>query len=549
MFNYDKDMERLMLAKKKEVLQEFETAKKRILRELYCLKRSVHTDMCEMLADHNRINYQLKQIVDEAKIEINKIVDNYNMIFNEAFESFNNTINTKMAELESLKDSLSSTVADAISELESMETTVSNLITQVNEALAGAITQDEVQAMIDTAMEGIDLSELYQAVEGVRSEIVQSDWNEDDETNKAYVLNRTHYGVYSQSDIFTFTSDDVTTTQPFTNAKGKCGEVTNFFTLNADVKLLKITVQTHDSKSNPLTFVKELPVKVADAFDPDTNETVRNALCAYDGDYLDVADMNQENCIGFIHNPNTNKCYLLIAGSPTVTGEEEEKYYHYYWTSMEIECKSQFSAKSLLPVYMGSDSDYGRILTCMGDKAVWCDPITKSYTKYAIKTLIDGVIPYSKNQYQSYYFTLPIDNWDGFVSGKWYTVTFCGEIIRTKALSDKITFALNGIAMSITCTTEDNVFTLKIGNSDWSKVSSDSYENGCSIKIEEYTVINVNETLSPSALGGNPANYNIPMVVDGNFTWGSPCLVSPNGTIYRLTIDDNGNITPVVITE
>ena len=122
MFIYDKDIERVMLAKKKEVLCEIEAAKARVLKELYCIKRGVHTDMCEMLADYNRIDFTLKKTVKDCKAQIEATVKEFQTIIANTFNEYNAKINLRITHLENLESQVVAELNAKLAEFENMET-------------------------------------------------------------------------------------------------------------------------------------------------------------------------------------------------------------------------------------------------------------------------------------------------------------------------------------------------------------------------------------------------------------------------------------------
>lgn len=68
MFRYDKDMERVMLEKKKEVIKEITDLETSIIKKLSSITHKNHTDMCELLADYNRLDVKAK--------ELDKLIEN-----------------------------------------------------------------------------------------------------------------------------------------------------------------------------------------------------------------------------------------------------------------------------------------------------------------------------------------------------------------------------------------------------------------------------------------------------------------------------------------
>ena len=184
MFLFDKDMERIMLAKKKELLAQIEDAKERVLKELYCVKRSVHTDLCEMLADYNRIDFNLKKTVADLKQEVKSFTDSYKEILASAINGFNTQLDMKYQEFSTTISGMLSDANSAIATLEIMQETVEGLIARVEQY--GQDVEGKVDKTVFDAF-------VESATEALANAGVQSDWNENDPENKAFINNRTHY--------------------------------------------------------------------------------------------------------------------------------------------------------------------------------------------------------------------------------------------------------------------------------------------------------------------------------------------------------------------
>lgn len=71
MFRYDKDMERVMQAKKFEILKELEDCKLRILKELSGVDKVTLTRLRELLADYNNIEYQITTRITNIETKVN----------------------------------------------------------------------------------------------------------------------------------------------------------------------------------------------------------------------------------------------------------------------------------------------------------------------------------------------------------------------------------------------------------------------------------------------------------------------------------------------
>lgn len=76
MFHYDKDMERVMQAKKREILAELEKAKCRILKELSGVDKTTLTRLREIIADYNRIDFNLNERLNNHEARFNEFIEN-----------------------------------------------------------------------------------------------------------------------------------------------------------------------------------------------------------------------------------------------------------------------------------------------------------------------------------------------------------------------------------------------------------------------------------------------------------------------------------------
>lgn len=119
MFVYDKDMERVMQAKKREILAELEKTKCRLLKELSGVDKVTLTRLREIIADYNRIDFNLNERLNAHEERFNKfiqdgdvfIVDGQNVItqfqneiarldeINNEIENLNNALDNLESEL------------------------------------------------------------------------------------------------------------------------------------------------------------------------------------------------------------------------------------------------------------------------------------------------------------------------------------------------------------------------------------------------------------------------------------------------------------------
>ena len=209
MFVFDKDMERVMLAKKKEVLQELEKAKKRILHELYCVKRSVHTDFCEMLADYNRAQQDFQKLADDLKMDVSTTVNDLREQFSVAINEHITLIDNKIAAWEQFETTVVGEINDTFVELEALQSQIDTLISTWEQVAADTVKQSdldtlkqEMQEAVENAVSSIDFEQFKTEVEEM---IVQSDWAETDTSSKSFVKNKPFYDngvVVREQDLF-----------------------------------------------------------------------------------------------------------------------------------------------------------------------------------------------------------------------------------------------------------------------------------------------------------------------------------------------------------
>lgn len=74
MFRYDKDMERVMQAKKFEILKELEDCKLRILKELSGVDKATLTKLRSVIADYNNIDYLITTKINNIEMKVNSNV-------------------------------------------------------------------------------------------------------------------------------------------------------------------------------------------------------------------------------------------------------------------------------------------------------------------------------------------------------------------------------------------------------------------------------------------------------------------------------------------
>lgn len=215
MFFYDKDMERMMQLKKQEIMREMEKAKSRILKELNCVKRSVNTDFRDLLADYNRIDFQMKQLIAHFKTEIEKVTAGYSELITLKFAEYNDMVVDKVEQLEILEREIELFFNTKTAELEAIQTTVQNLIEQIEYIENNSVTTDKLEEVRATLAREItdvgnelaeltenlnltmpeilnDLEGIHDTIKAIQKKIVPADWNAAD-SEPGHVLNRTHW--------------------------------------------------------------------------------------------------------------------------------------------------------------------------------------------------------------------------------------------------------------------------------------------------------------------------------------------------------------------
>ena len=245
MFIIDKDMERVMLAKKKEVLHEIETAKKRVLKELYCLKRSIHTDMCEMIADYNRIQFNINKLTEDCKVEVKSAIDRYLTILADTIEQYNIDINAKLEFLNQREKEITEEVNSKLSELEDLNNTVKEATDKLNELIES--TRTTIDELIANAPTEESVGEI------VKANLVNADWNENDETSKAHILNRPMYMTLEQEGM------NLGISFSYREEVGSCGGLINYSKTVEELMNMRWRTVIQDSNKNTIA---EYPIIV-----------------------------------------------------------------------------------------------------------------------------------------------------------------------------------------------------------------------------------------------------------------------------------------------
>lgn len=499
MFIFDKDMERIMVAKKKELLAQIEEAKKRVLEELYCVKREVHTDFCEMLADYNRIDFTLKKLVADLKQEVKDCVDTYKNILAEQIVNFNQQIDTKINVFEQYVIESIATLENALTELETMQNTVNNAIVRLNELLSNSVTREE----LEQAIANIDVTEeLEQLATELRTEIanagVQSDWNETDETSKAFIKNKTHA-----------MNADVVCVQVSTDYDMN-GSYRIPFHIGANVRPVsveaiidgKVVSIPYTGKSNCIVYelVNSYWLKRGGIFDIygdvqyEAGTPYADTIAAYIvGEYLYITiDVN--------YNSKTLRA--------SMTG----------MASLDLFAYANESVQLLDAKFLANNPAPNSFLRYVGGTCEWTSELFKPVETVEIITVFDGMAKFDKED-------------DGYI---YFTLGDCGDA----------PFESHSIPHSV------RVGTLQLGYS-----SNGSAEYGTNTKARFY--VNTNGILTCQLNKNNVAHVGdyqnegayILIQRQGNVTYETLIeLYSPNGTKYRLSVSDDGTLSATPVT-
>lgn len=510
MFIYDKDMERVMMAKKKEVLQEIETAKLRVLKELYCIKRGIHTDMCEMLADYNRIDFNLKKAIKDAETKLETTVKKFQKIIADALEEHNRTIETKLNELSALQSSVISEVNAALADLDALKTTIEILIAQCQEMIDNGVTQEDLDAL---------RTEIEAALETAG---VQSDWNESDETSKAFVKNRTHWAertTENVTDVFQLTPTYGVTQPTYSNYENRylyklpeTVDLSSYGSLIVTVngvdyyvtkkKVSKLIYTYTDNQNRYFTFTENV-----DCFgDTNTVTFLFNQSIDY-GEF--------PFCI--YKNPNDSKWYI----APHHLGKGSDFGFTY-----QIKAVSENNVKCLDPIFMGGTGANGQVLTISNNGAKWENLELSNYTETLVKKVFDKHFNFVSSDGTEATFTVSKSFSDSMnvVSGKYYYLNVGKRCDYIAAEGNNDFFLSSNFRVLF----KPNDYTGEVKVNLNSKFLPDDYEtNGIDVSIIDYSVVEHNGLLNAEKL----------------------VIVSPNGTHYKLNISDDGVLSATAVTE
>lgn len=492
MLRMDKDMERLMMEKKKELLFDLEKAKKRILEELYCLRRSVHTDVCGLLADYNRIQIELRELTEELKKKIEETTESFSQIFADTYNSYTVQINQHIANFEEVKNTIVTEINEALADLTYMENTVAGLVEQLENLAGTYVTQEQLQAALDA----IDFTQFEEEVntliQNVESKIVQSDWNECDESSNAFVKNRTHYKSGVDSNI-TYS-----------------GKVKDFIKGNVNIWTFPVGNAVRIKVSSPSVILDEIVIEL--------DQTV-DAICFDGSEYI----ASKWRCGGeFDLSYGT---FDTVYGSVCACTNEKLTIVKHsnsgYASTSDLDVNIEISIgdnvyTQLDPRYVVDDLYKGTLLGVVDGKITTMSSPFTSYTKCSYTTMYNGLVPYKETSgdyaiFEGEAYTDVADK----IANSYHVF----KMQHYQFTSRTLTINTNSnFAFSYSVSTR--VFTLKI---PLNKIVDADYENNGAFF----------EWLYPS-----------------NVTIESNCILySPNNTPYRIVVADDGTLSTEAVTE
>ena len=493
MFRYDKDMERVMLEKKKEVLTEIETAKLRVLKELYCLKRSVHTDFCEMLADYNRIDFTLKKLVKDLKAEIKATTDEFRVLMGDTFNEYTTRIENKFTALETFEQEVIQEVNDKLSELETMSAQVEALIAEMEQIVADGVTEADLTALKE---------ELLVAMESAGA---QADWNESDETSAAFVKNKTHYGSISNSAVVTHTVVNA-------NVKGNGTSNGEIYMLDGvdlsgytDLRLTMV-----DKTVNLKAKTCDVALNYGGQWSFLRNTTVFGELYNGTNQFPTEDDAHQ---ISICQNPLDNNWYLTITNAA------------FYWrtATITIETFSSTIEKRLDANYLGTSPGLSKVLAFNGEFCEWVDMSGVTTGKMGFNNVINAQFNYH-------------DTVDGYRR-------YVADIDTGTLLSSVVFF------VTVNDTTRKET-SLSSGSAAFPGISfkntTDIYCPSSSKAINGKWTLKVVDDTTTQAIN----SYNVSIDIYSYTETTIPFkLISPNGTSFILSVSDDGTLSATPVTE
>ncbi len=592
MFFYDKDMERMMQLKKQEIMREMETAKKRILEELNCVKRSVHTDFCDLLADYNRIDFQMKKLLATFKEELAKLTTGYSDLISLKFAEYNDMVVDKVEQLEILEREIELFFSNKLAELETMQTTVQGLIDKLGNVGDDIVTLSILNQMlsefegtvngifaeINQTIQSLDEAntadhtairkefadadaairqefanadnEILEEMEANNAELmeqilaaqVQSDWNENDENNKAHVLNRTHYGGYSDETVLlSGTLADYKIEYPYKSS----GKSYKHFLLPIDVTQIKegdmVTIELDAIVTNWVAQRANIVSREL-AFNESSSgtHTVPKSNALIGGNFQTDSTSGIKSTIPeglslneavFFAFKDTEMYLCVYANSDPALAE-----------TFKISLRKYRAEKVLAPMYTGHNDCIGGVLVRDAIGPVWKRLPFVEYSKIEVVKTDTVDLTFNKETSSWVYFDLvrwPNVPETGFV--EIYGVyepyeTVSGEIRIDGDLQVK--FAAGKLTLKATATHFKAI----------KNALGEEYVNGITVNFYSYEEVKYGGNLTPEYVAANPSEYAVPVIKNGVALWSNDVYVkSPNGTIFKLSVTDSGELSATAV--
>lgn len=537
------DFERLMLDKKLEVLKEINDTKIKILKELYAVNTRIHTCYHDYVNDYNQIRYLLEQELVRIQNEHEKFKEEMRSLYGEFVANIDEYIYRIFApefdKLNGLTDAINqaiSKVNEALAKVADLEERmltdedVDNIVNQVVGSLDGFVTDETFNEFVT------NISNL------INESLVNPDWNEGDTTKKSHVLNRTHYGNFAYNEIYNDKILNVHYSTPiFQKVKN------HYLKIPVEIKhvsKLKITIYGNGNKvadeglnGEYIISPSRKDILILDSVNKGSGfvsvlKSLYN-IVTWGNTEMNVAHfgVSETECPVFAYYYESN-LYIVLNLKYVNYGED---YYNYI--NIKIEAEVCDEVKQLDYFYMGSDSIEGGVLTQLKNEQKWITPPLSEYEGYGIDYLYEenshrivedgkAYFPISKIELENGLYIVQIDEYDCLVSYSEGLFEMVSDGIQNMFIRDEQIF----IQLS----------------HNFKSLLTDQYN--AIIKVKAFRNYKKLNKLDAKFIGENPSNNNYLMYNDGILKWSELTLISPNGTPYTLTVDDNGTLSATPIT-
>lgn len=529
MFLYDKDMERVMLAKKKEVVAEIEAHKKRVLEELLCVKRSVHTDFCGLLADYNRISVMLKDRITEMNAEIDTAINSFRDYMSDHYREHSETL-TRFETI----------VSGKVAELEEMQVTVNSCIEQLEELLSNGVTMSDLNALKE---------ELMAEMENAGA---QSDWNESDPESAAFVKNRTHYGVLTNTSVWEKANGtSITRTGRHTvsdiNQSTWPRYAAKWYDMNFDVpaNCNKVVLTSKDSSNGEVVFELSRLTGRFVFFDKNSNPVIHETT---------IYGEPTNGIISFIED--IEGYHFILAYMPDIG---KWRLYSNYdlnlYGSYSIVTSSGSVEKEIAPEYLAKDGFVGSVLANAGDHNVWTAMPGTSVNVVEFTDVINWNLDYSRSDESYHYFSYNHEQsaqevYDllGERGTEFYVTAIAGgkTVVNRIGTRRPVTGSAD-LLPYISVNTSNNSVTCKVYTSSF---TTEEVQNGINIIASTYKSYIKRTTFAADDIAENPVDGATLCVDGGLLVWRSGTIVtSPNGTKFSISVSDDGTLSATPITQ